>query len=515
MKRTARVPTLAALSALSLPCVLTAVLTAGPAQAAPAVVDVSTLSAIDTAWSAGNTARLVADVTAPAGVGLVARDGGSVLDLNGHSLTIPSGPDNYAALTVPVSRSATVRDSAGGGALVLTGGRGGPGLGGASANWSHKDCGTVLVQGAHVVATGGAGFASGSTTYGAGAGIGSGGASGGATTTGHGCALTVDGGWVQATGGRDLDASAAPAIGSGNGVGSSGATGAPGTVAITGTGTTGPLAAGFDTSTTGRAGVAPTATVTPGGTPFTATSVNGSASVAATVTIRTAHVITYDTAGGSALAPETVPFGAVATAGAPTRSGYTFAGWSTGAAGGPAWDPATPVTASSTVVAAWTPVPVVNPPVPTPSGPAARGGVVLAAVAGDTAAGRTVTIATSSLAPGSAWILTMHSAPVVLASGMVPADGTVSTTAALPSSVPAGSHRVELTATGADGQPYTTASWFRVAADGTVVGVSSTGPVPDVLAATGVGDAVPLTVLGGLLVLAGGGALVATRRRVG
>jgi uncharacterized repeat protein (TIGR02543 family) len=67
---------------------------------------------------------------------------------------------------------------------------------------------------------------------------------------------------------------------------------------------------------------------------------------------------TFDTQGGStAPAPETVEPGCPVTAPAdPTRSGYTFAGWSTAPAGGSAWDFTNPLNADTTLYAQWTPV---------------------------------------------------------------------------------------------------------------------------------------------------------------
>ncbi|MBQ2793605.1 MAG: InlB B-repeat-containing protein, partial [Clostridia bacterium] len=64
------------------------------------------------------------------------------------------------------------------------------------------------------------------------------------------------------------------------------------------------------------------------------------------------YTVTFDTDGGSAVEAQTVEEGATATAPeAPTKEGYTFAGWYVGEA---AYDFGTPVTADVTVKAAWT-----------------------------------------------------------------------------------------------------------------------------------------------------------------
>jgi uncharacterized repeat protein (TIGR02543 family) len=68
------------------------------------------------------------------------------------------------------------------------------------------------------------------------------------------------------------------------------------------------------------------------------------------------HTVTFDSAGGSAVSPVTdVPEGdVVAKPSDPTRSGFTFAGWTLN---GVAYDFATPVTADITLVAQWDPIP--------------------------------------------------------------------------------------------------------------------------------------------------------------
>ena len=70
-----------------------------------------------------------------------------------------------------------------------------------------------------------------------------------------------------------------------------------------------------------------------------------------------AHKVTFDSTGGSAVDTQLVGDGEKASVPAnPTRTGYTFAGWSTDATGGTAYDfNATPVTGDLTLYAKWTP----------------------------------------------------------------------------------------------------------------------------------------------------------------
>ena len=66
------------------------------------------------------------------------------------------------------------------------------------------------------------------------------------------------------------------------------------------------------------------------------------------------HDVTFDSAGGSAIASETVAEGFTAAAPAtPTRTGHTFSGWFTSAAGGSAYDFSAAVIDATTVYAQW------------------------------------------------------------------------------------------------------------------------------------------------------------------
>ena len=66
------------------------------------------------------------------------------------------------------------------------------------------------------------------------------------------------------------------------------------------------------------------------------------------------YTVTFDSDGGSSVTAQTVEYGSKATEPdpAPTKSDYTFAGWTLS---GEAYDFDTPVTADITLVATWTP----------------------------------------------------------------------------------------------------------------------------------------------------------------
>jgi LPXTG-motif cell wall-anchored protein len=124
----------------------------------------------------------------------------------------------------------------------------------------------------------------------------------------------------------------------------------------------------------------------------------------------------------------------------------------------------------------------------------------------------------SGLAANSAYTITAHSAPVVLATGAANSLGAFSTTVTLPTDLPAGPHSVVASAKALNGHTVTTTVWFTVKADGTIGAVSLTGPFPTpnavpvtVLAFTGSDAAVPLEAAAGILLL--GAALVLLRRR--
>ncbi len=74
---------------------------------------------------------------------------------------------------------------------------------------------------------------------------------------------------------------------------------------------------------------------------------------AATANLQT--TVTFDSRGGSTVAPQTVDYNTTASVPVPpTRTGYAFDGWYTATTGGTLWDFATPITSDTTVYAQWT-----------------------------------------------------------------------------------------------------------------------------------------------------------------
>ncbi|MBA4345923.1 MAG: hypothetical protein C0419_05390 [Microbacterium sp.] len=364
--------------ALALPL---AFLTVAPASAA--TVGVDTWSEIKAAFLVdGDTVRLDADITAPAGDSLSVQAGESIiLDLNGRSLTITNPAMSTAAILVPPTSSLTINAS-GGGELTATGGPDGAGIGGSAQGAG----GTVTINGGTITATGGA-FAAG---IGGGVGVGQPGGAGGTTTInggtitatgsvngagiggggtgsgdgGAGGTTTINGGTITAIGGG---------AGIGGGGGSGGAGGAGGTTTINGGTIT---ASGFGAGIGSGAGsISPGAlqvngtpdvgAATDGGGPYAApitnpitppagvgysatTSTLGSAD---TVELRFNYLITFAANGGSATVPQTINDGdTVSVPATPTREGFTFTGWTSG---GSAHDFTAPVTGPLVLTAAW------------------------------------------------------------------------------------------------------------------------------------------------------------------
>ncbi|GAA3889999.1 hypothetical protein GCM10022381_34900 [Leifsonia kafniensis] len=88
--------------------------------------------------------------------------------------------------------------------------------------------------------------------------------------------------------------------------------------------------------------------------------------------------VSFDSNGGSTVPAVTVDYGNTITPPAdPTRSGYSFAGWTTDAEGSVAWDSTEAITADLTLYANWELVAATPTPQPTPTGvPAAPTGTV-------------------------------------------------------------------------------------------------------------------------------------------
>lgn len=97
--------------------------------------------------------------------------------------------------------------------------------------------------------------------------------------------------------------------------------------------------------------------------------------------------------------------------------------------------------------------------------------------AGDTAAGAPFSMSGSNLLPGSTATITMHSTPIVLATGTVKADGTISLSAQIPANTEVGAHRLVFDGTAMDGAAVSRTAWFTVLRDGTIGAVSTTHPV--------------------------------------
>jgi hypothetical protein len=97
---------------------------------AAAIPPVTTFSELSTAFAAGGTVVLGADITNP-GESLDVDAGESVtLDLAGHSLSVTGVPAGDAAVGVPAGAELIVVDAGGSGSITATGGTGGAGIGG-------------------------------------------------------------------------------------------------------------------------------------------------------------------------------------------------------------------------------------------------------------------------------------------------------------------------------------------------------------------------------------------------
>jgi uncharacterized repeat protein (TIGR02543 family) len=98
----------------------------------------------------------------------------------------------------------------------------------------------------------------------------------------------------------------------------------------------------------------------------------GDKAVTATWTVNE-YTVTFNTQGGSQVAPQTVTYGETAFQPSnPTRANYTFTGWFTAATGGTKFDFTAPIDGNVTIYAQWTenakpPTPPTPTPAPTPS----------------------------------------------------------------------------------------------------------------------------------------------------
>ena len=114
--------------------------------------------------------------------------------------------------------------------------------------------------------------------------------------------------------------------------------------------------------------------------------------------------------------------------------------------------------------------------------------------------GQPITISAQIFQPGTSVTFTLFSAPVVLGTATADANGVATITATIPTTAAAGTHTIEASGIGADGQPLTVTQTI------TVLGATGAGSMPD----TGSSNSVPATQVaiaaitgGGLLVLLG------------
>lgn len=113
------------------------------------------------------------------------------------------------------------------------------------------------------------------------------------------------------------------------------------------------------------------------------------------------------------------------------------------------------------------------------------------------APGDPITLSAQIFQSGATVTFTMFSAPVVLGTATANSSGVATLTTTIPAGTAAGTHTIEATGTGANGQPLTVSMTITVAAAGTgipVTGSSNTLPMTQI----GLG----VIVVGGLLVLA-------------
>jgi uncharacterized repeat protein (TIGR02543 family) len=221
------------------------------------------------------------------------------------------------------------------------------------------------------------------------------------------------------------------------------------------------------------------------------------------------RTITFDSAGGSAVS-RAIACSALAVPApvAPTRTGFTLAGWSIAPAGGALFDFASTVAVNTTLYAQWTAVSV-SPP----SGPSSDVGLELDSGVGESISGANVNYFIEQLQVGSTWTLTLRSTPRIIASGIVDGSGIVRGSAVIPAGLEAGWHSITLVGTDSSGTAVSRAMFFELNASGIIGAVQRTAPVlpAAVLARTG-SDIGGLTSGGLALVILGLLAVAFTRR---
>jgi hypothetical protein len=120
------------------------------------------------------------------------------------------------------------------------------------------------------------------------------------------------------------------------------------------------------------------------------------------------------------------------------------------------------------------------------------------------------------LQPGSDYVVTLHSTPVVLSQGQVPANGELALNMKLPAGIEDGPHRIVLDGITGAGKPVSSEVWFSVL-NGKIVEISYEGPVADprtaALAYTGGGSSSGIQLMLVLGLIGAGSALLLGRRR--
>jgi len=139
--------------------------------------------------------------------------------------------------------------------------------------------------------------------------------------------------------------------------------------------------------------------------------------------------------------------------------------------------------------------------------------------------GEDVTVSGSGYQSGTEYTITFHSTPQVLATGTVPADGSVTDTVTIPENAHYGRHTLSLIGLDADGGPRDLSSKIVVVpaqAGGSVQGESASAGGAGSMAGTSASgmpntganqNLLPLLGAGGGLVIVGAGIAAASRRR--
>ncbi|GAA4179384.1 InlB B-repeat-containing protein [Gryllotalpicola koreensis] len=321
-----------AAGALALALVLAPALHGTPRASADAAWDA--LQAQFAAATSGAVITLEQDIVGDANEGLAVPAGSAVtLDLAGHALSVQAGGSSAGIQVLGVGTSLTIEDSSPdrSGTLIVHGGTAGNGGAGIGAPGATPGPGAVIIAGGTVEAYGGPQAA----------GI------GGANYPGG--SVTITGGQVTAVGGQT-------AAGIGGGWSSANYANGGGTLELAGT----PLGTVPANGGSGATAAGAEITVATGPAHFSASSGGGSFNVAFSA------VLSFDSAGGSAVAEQTVPQGAAPTVPAdPTLDGDTFGGWFADGAATARFDFTAPLLADRTLYARWSLIPPTPDPTPT------------------------------------------------------------------------------------------------------------------------------------------------------